>query len=135
MVRHTIGTPQHQIDIDAVGPGFDYTTITVPILRTSVIASAISVTEEVPSGIMLEALTRAYNLVLQRFLEANQDKILLETVHFHSEMHPLGQVVISIPSIRAVSIEYQEYIESMRTTIGAHYQNIVFPRLVTNARR
>ena len=112
----------------------NYETITVPIERANGYTAMLSVDEDIPRSIIAEELVRVMNEVLQRFLEANQDKILLDTIHFDGSFDPAnGGYTITIPRIRAISIEHGDYMEQVRTIRReTHASTIVFPRLITS---
>jgi hypothetical protein len=147
LVRNYIGGKKVEQDIDErfkeLFAGIDMgtpevsagiMTVNVPILRTNGFARRI-MHETFEDGLVNE-ITNVFNQVLRSFLEANQDKILLDTIHFecHEDI-PTDSFEIGIRSMRAISVEQGEYMDHVRSYRRNAPNYIVFPRLIYNENR
>lgn len=105
----------------------------VPIGRASGYGVRIRVDDEIPQDLFIEHLLKSLNEILQSFLENNQDKILLENIKFEYQHSDVSDThIISIPNIRAISVNNIEYMDHVRRFVRERRvgNEIIFPRLL-----
>jgi hypothetical protein len=116
----------------------DFVTDTVPIQRTNTYVQRFHIDSEILRDpysfqMVIEQMQQYINELLRHFLEENQDKILLETIHFNCEYdQSWGGIQLSVPSMRAISVEHGNYMDQIRSWRNLRSNSIVFPRLISN---